>query len=258
MTDSSRYSGSRSGAGEPRTRLSVVIPVKDDARQLEKCLAALVTQLSPIDELIVVDNASSDDSADVARRFGAVVVVEPTPGIAAASAAGYDRARGSLIGRMDADSVPRSDWVATVVRHFDSSPESAALTGPATFTDGPALLRGIGSFLYLGAYFVSVALALGHVPLFGSNFAFRRSEWIRVRNDVHRTDELVHDDMDLSFHIGPTHPIRFSSRLRVGISARPFSDGAGALRVRRAFHTIFLHWPDQLPWRRFTRRVLTQ
>jgi hypothetical protein len=77
-----------------------------------------------------------------------------------------------------------------------------------------------------------------------------------VRASVHRRDLLVHDDMDLSFHIGPVSRIRFSRSLRVGISSRPFSSGGGVLRVRRALHSIALHWPANLPWLRLARRIL--
>jgi glycosyltransferase involved in cell wall biosynthesis len=236
-------------------RLSIVIPVKDDARELERCLARLIPQLSFSDEVIVVDNGSTDDSTDVARRFEVTLISESVPGIAAASAAGYDRAEGEIIARLDADSLPGLDWVESVVEHFAAHPHSTAVTGMAHFTDGPVILRRVGAILYLGPYFLTVAAALGHVPLFGSNCAFRRSAWLRVRDTVHRTDQLVHDDMDLSFHIGPTHRIDFSRSLTMGISARPFSDGAGLLRARRAFHTIVIHWPRQLPWLRLSRRL---
>jgi glycosyltransferase involved in cell wall biosynthesis len=239
---------------EPVLRLSVVIPVKDDARELARCLAALSTQTATVFEIIVVDNNSADESAGVAARFGATVVHERMPGIAAAASAGYDYATGDLIGRLDADSVPASDWAHRIAVFFATQPNASAVTGGAMFIDGPRRLRGIGAALYLGAYFVLVGAALGHTPLFGSNFAMRSRAWRRVSPEVHRADLLIHDDMDLSYHLGPVASIRFSARLRVGISSRPLSDGNGALRIRRALHTIALHWPGELPWLRILRR----
>lgn len=56
-----------------RPRISVVVPVKDDAEQLRGCLAALAAQRRAPDEVLVVDNASADDSAAVALAGGARV-----------------------------------------------------------------------------------------------------------------------------------------------------------------------------------------
>lgn len=248
--------GLRSGpAVDPaRPTVSVVIPVKDDARKLRHCLAALDRQVTAPHEVIVVDNASVDDSADVARAAGARVLFEARTGIGIASAAGYDRASGDIVARLDADSVPGPTWVAALGSAFAADPDLDALTGPGRFNDGPALLRWPGFVVYLVPYFVLAGLALGHVPLFGSNMAFRKALWLEIRGGVHLDDRLVHDDLDLSFHLEPGHRVRFSPWLDVRISSRPFSDGRGLLRLRRGFHTIFLHWPDDAPWRRFGDR----
>lgn len=241
-----------------RPTVSVVIPVKDDARKLRHCLAALDRQDTAPHEVIVVDNASVDDSAAVARAAGARVLFESRIGIGIASATGYDHATGDIIARLDADSVPGPTWVAALGDAFAADSGLDAITGPGRFNDGPAVLRWPAFLVYLVPYFILAGLALGHVPLFGSNMAFRTALWLEVRDDVHLDDRLVHDDLDLSFHLRPGHRVRFSGRLDVRISLRPFSDGQGILRLRRGFHTIFLHWPADPPWRRFGNRVASR
>jgi len=166
--------------------ISVVIPVKNDAAELERCLLALGVQTVPADEIIVVDNGSSDESTEVAERFGVRLVHESSPGIGAASARGYDAALGDVIARLDADCTPGANWVETIRTAFESRPDLDAITGSAQFSDGPPALRTLARWLYLGSYFWSMTLALGHVPLFGSNMAFRRSVWGEVRDGVHR------------------------------------------------------------------------
>lgn len=248
-------SGHQDAADARQLTVSVVIPVRNDARELRGCLEALAAQTSQPVEVIVIDNGSSDETTRVAREFGATVVFEPSPGIGVASAAGYDAASGDVIGRLDADSVPDPDWIATVASSLSRHPDAAAITGPAHFTDGPAWARSAAAVLYLGSYFVLTGLALGHVPLFGSNLAMRRTAWLRVRDEVHASDGVTHDDLDLSFHVGVEHPIRFVPALRTGISMRPFFDGRGMLRWRRGVHTIVMHWPDDYPWLRVGRRI---
>ncbi len=235
----------------------MVIPVKDDDRELAACLASLAAQWTPPTEIIVVDNGSSDHSAAVARGFDATLVTETRPGIAAAAATGYDHATGDIIARLDADCVAPLGWTDRISSAFADDRDLTGITGGAVFHDGPRSLRRIGPVLYLGAYFVSMSAALGHVPLFGSNCAFRRSDWLAVRDDVHRSDLLVHDDVDLAVHLGPHRRIRFDPKLRMEISSRPLSEGfeGTVLRARRGVHSLTIHWPDAAPHRRLIERI---
>lgn len=227
--------------------ISVVIPVKDDAPHLRRCLAVLAPQLLPGDELVIVDNGSSDDSAAVAVTYGALVVRVTGGGIPAASSAGYDAASREIIARLDADSLPGDDWLATIRLEFARDARLTAITGPAHFTDGPRALRGLLASAYLGAYFLSLLPLLRRVPLFGSNCAFRRSAWDAARGTVHRTDPVVHDDLDLSFHLPPGSRVRFRRSLVMGISMRPLFDrSALAWRFRRGAHTVAVHFPGHL------------
>ena len=64
---------------------------------LRGCLTALREQTTPPDEIIVVDNDSTDDTVEVAASFGARVVTEPVRGVLRATAAGFDAASGEVI-----------------------------------------------------------------------------------------------------------------------------------------------------------------
>lgn len=236
------------------TTISVVIPVHDDAEELRACLELLAAQTRTPDEIVVVDNASTDDSAEVARAHGARVVEEPRLGIPPAAATGYDAARGDVIARLDADSRPGPDWIAQVERAM-ADPAVDAVTGAGHFHDLPPVVRQLAVLAYLGAYFVLTHLALGHTPLWGSSMALRRTSWERVRDDVHRYDD-VHDDMDLAFVLGPRSVIRYDRRLRVGVSGRSVQ-GLPQLRRRmdRAVTTLRLNWAVSPPWDRWRDRL---
>jgi glycosyltransferase involved in cell wall biosynthesis len=235
--------------------VSVVIPARDDARMLERCLSALRTQTRSPGEIVVVDNGSTDDTAAVAERFGARVVAEPVPGIPRAASAGYDAARGEVIARLDADSVPGSDWIQRIETAFADDPGLDFLTGDARFYGSTALVHWAGRHLYIGGMYAVMAPALGHPPLFGSNMAMRRTAWRAVSDDVHRTSPGIHDDLDVSFHVQPHMTVRHDRHLVVAVSARPFASWA-ALRRRISWvvPTVRLHWPDDAPWRRRAAR----
>ena len=109
--------------------------------------------------------------------------------------------------------------------------------------------------LYLGSYYLAMGLALGHLPLFGSNLALRASAWQEIRSGVHRHDPEMHDDVCLSLHMGQQYRCRFDRTLVVGMAPRAVVGAANlARRFRRAFHTLLEHWPEEAPWVRWPRR----
>jgi len=235
--------------------LSVVIPALDDAEMLARCLDDLAAQLRPADEIIVVDNGSSDGTADVARAAGARVVEQSQRGIWPAASTGYDAATGDIIARLDADSRPPADWLLHIEAELVDAPEVGVLTGRGVFYDGNAVVAGLGQVLYIGGYFWSMGIWLGNPPIFGSNFAMRREVWLDVRDRVHRDRGDIHDDLDLAFHLSLDTVVRYDDRLTVGISARPFSTWRGfGRRLRWAYTTLSMHLPDQSPWRRRVAR----
>jgi len=240
---------------KPRATVSVVIPVRDERHHLERCLDALSAQTHPPFEFIVVDNASSDDSAAVAARYGAVVLHESEVGIPAASATGYDAARGEFIARVDADSVPGPTWIASVCELLERHPELAAVTGRGTLMDDDGRPHLRSTRLYMRSYFTLVGLALGHPPLWGSALAMRRTVWNEVRGEVCRHDARMHDDIDLSIHIGPQRTIATDRRLTLPASASPLAlDVALLVRLWRGLYTIVRHWPREFPLLRWLRR----
>ncbi|MBW9111421.1 glycosyltransferase family 2 protein [Microbacterium ureisolvens] len=239
-----------------RPSVTVVIPVRDDAVLLRRCLEALVRQTWVPDEVIVVDDGSRDGSAAVAAEHGATVVWGPARGIASAAASGYDMASGEVIARLDADSMPPDDWLERLLPALAGDRSVGAVTGDAWFLDPSGKVRRRAAAAYLGAYRAVLLPTLGHTPLFGSNMAMWRDVWSGVSDEVHRDDDLLHDDMDLSFHIGRTHRILRVRGAAVGISPRPLSvDGARLLRLRRGFHTVLVHWPQDFPPRRWMARA---
>lgn len=96
-------------------RVTVVVPVRNGARWIGECLAALERQRYPEEllEVIVVDNGSIDQTADIVRGHRVRFLTES--GIASPYAArnrGITEARGDILAFTDADCVPADDWVA--------------------------------------------------------------------------------------------------------------------------------------------------
>ncbi|MBX9472225.1 glycosyltransferase family A protein [Microcella sp.] len=240
----------------PTERVSVVIPVRNDRDYLERCLDALALQTYAPFEVIVVDNGSTDGAASIAAQRGAHIVHESELGIPAASAAGYDAARGDLIARLDADSIPGVTWVASVCEAFARHSNAAAITGSGMLMDDDGTPHRRSSRFFMRSYFGLVGLALGHPPLWGSALAMRRAAWLEVRDEVCRHDQKMHDDMDLSIHLGPRFEIVLDRTLTVPVSSRPLTfDLSAVVRFARGFYTILRHWPREFPPVRMLRRA---
>ncbi len=78
-------------------------------------------QIEPKDEVIVVDNGSSDNTAEVAANFHAKVVSERIRGRGRARNAGFKSAAGEFVIFLDADCLPRKDWLRNLLAPFDDS-----------------------------------------------------------------------------------------------------------------------------------------
>lgn len=112
-------------------KLSVIIPVHNGSAELRRCLSALATSTRPADEIWVVDDSSTDDSADVARDFGAQVLsLSGGPqGPAVARNQGAGQASGDALLFFDADVLVHEDTIARIEHLFQTEPEISALFG---------------------------------------------------------------------------------------------------------------------------------
>jgi glycosyltransferase involved in cell wall biosynthesis len=106
----------------PAVRLSVIVITKNEAARLPTCLASVAFA----DELIVVDAFSTDSTAELARGFGARVIVTPDwPGFGLQKQRALDAATGDWVLAIDADEW-LDDALADAVRQLTQAPLSSA------------------------------------------------------------------------------------------------------------------------------------
>ena len=118
-------------------KLSVVIPVHNGGEDLEKCLRALTKSTRLPDEVVIVDDASTDGSASLAAQFGTVIQHQSHPPIGPARARnlGVARTQGDVVLFLDADVMVHADTLALIERHFVEHPQIDALFG--SYDDQP-------------------------------------------------------------------------------------------------------------------------
>ena len=202
-------------AQPPLPSVSVVIPVLNEERMLERCLRALSRQTVPPEEIIVVDNGSTDASVAIAERAPLVRVVhEPRTGITYARRAGYDAARSEVIARIDADTLVHPGWVATVKRRLRET-GADGLGGGAGIAELSLRTHFWFTWWYRGFRFWHER-SIGVSPiLYGFNCAIRREAWLRARPLVECDDARVSDDLDVSIALLRTgHTLLYAPELR--------------------------------------------
>jgi len=161
-------------------KLSVVIPVHNGGEDLRKCLESLMESERVPDELIIVDDASTDGSAALAARFGTVVTCQsPKPiGPARARNVGAARAQGDVLVFLDADVMVHSDTLAAVERHLAQGQDIDALFG--SYDDSPLHRNWVSLYKNLLHHFVHQQGQAEASSFWTGMGAIRRDVFLRI------------------------------------------------------------------------------
>jgi len=105
--------------------VSLVIPAYNAGPYLGEAIDSVLSQDRPL-EIIVIDDGSTDDTAEVARSFGSAIdfIRQPNAGQSAALNRGWSIAKGELIGYLSADDRLRPGGVQRVAEAFDRTPDA--------------------------------------------------------------------------------------------------------------------------------------
>ncbi len=165
--------------------VTVIVCAHNEARYLAACLYSLLAQTRPPDEILVVNNASTDETRAVAQQVpGVRVVDEPRKGLVVARETGRRAASGDILVYVDADCRAPLTWLESVERRFRRDATLVALSGPYRYYDwdrlGPMLIRTYDFTLAPATQgLVKYVLRKGTI-FYGGNFAVTREalDWI--------------------------------------------------------------------------------
>lgn len=227
--------------------LSIIIPAYNEEHYLKSCLDSIARQTDMPDEVIVVDNNSTDATAAIAHTYDFVTVIyETRQGRGYARTAGFDVATSMIIGRIDADSVLAPDWVARVRRTFADEAVDG-VTGLARAAVLPRI-QWPKSVLWTWMYTQWSVAENGYELMWGANMALRAGAWQAVRGKVCNDDRVVHEDQDLSFLVLLAgYTIRRDNKLLIS------TDGQTFHYFPKLVHYTWLRWSTK---RRFNKRKL--
>ncbi|MBI2958619.1 MAG: glycosyltransferase [Chloroflexi bacterium] len=202
--------------------LSVVVPAYNEGQLLNRTLESLLGQSYKDFELIVVDNNSSDNTADVARSFGAIVIREERQGVSHARQRGFMEARGQVIATTDADTVVPAGWLARIAHEFKKNDDLAAFGGLYTLYSGPITARLAIAYLSLPAWKMDRFFCRGW-SLPGANLAVRSSTFRKIGG--FNTRLKLCEDVDLSHRLKALGRVVLDPKFLVSTSGRRFRNG---------------------------------
>lgn len=214
-------------------QVSVVIPAYNEEKYIRKALGAIANQLVAPDEVIVVNNNSTDKTVEIVKKFSGVKLVhERKQGMIPARNKGFNTARYDIIARIDSDVQVPPDWIKRLKRNFERK-KIDALSGPIVFADIKFISKSIlPSHVYLESL---RAISKGNRYLQGPNMSLTTDIWQKVKGSVVLDDKKVHEDIDLSLKIVKAGGvIGYDRKLIVNGSAR---------RLKKHPESFFLEYP---------------
>lgn len=154
---------------------TVVIPAWNEAKYLPATLRALEAQTHQPSEVIVVDNASRDATAEIARSWGATVLHCETRGVAHARQMGLLHARTDWVATTDADSKPVREWLGYLAA---AAPGRVALYGPMRFFGLAEPYPVLTQMSY--SLFLHICRVIGKPNMGAANMAYSRQAALLV------------------------------------------------------------------------------
>ena len=224
--------------------VSVFIPAYNEEKFITPTLVSVINQTYKNIELIVVNNASTDNTAKIALKYATRVIYEAKKGMAFARNRGIAEAQGKIIIKLDADTLIEENSVERVVRRFENDKKLVALSGPSVFIEGSTLLKKLSYFIYSFVLLFN-RLLMGHNSLNGVFYALRADVAKKVK--THDNEKIYQEDMDMSCHMSVYGKCAIDYSLISKTSYRRFRNAPFNFFIKytlKGFRTILLHHPS--------------
>jgi biofilm PGA synthesis N-glycosyltransferase PgaC len=234
-----------------RERLTVIVPAYNEAETLADTLCSLREQSIQPDEILVVDDCSTDATADVAESFGVTVLRPPanTGSKAGAQTFALERVQTGLVMAIDADTALAPDAIERMLPAFDD-PRVACASGFVL----PRHVRTVWErgryieYMLAFSFFKRVQDTYGKPLISSGCFSIYRTADLRAAGGW--SDRTMAEDMDLTWTLYRRgHKVRFLPEA-VCYPIEPHDLGFLQKQLRRWSHgfiqNVRLHWSSVL------------
>ena len=228
-------------------QLAFVIPAYNEQALIGKCVESVLAEIKRSGrtdvDVVVVNNNSTDRTAEIARSYAGVRVVdEKQKGLVSARDGGFRATTAELVANIDADTLVPPGWLDTVFTEFEKDPTLVCLSGPYIYYDLSAwnrfliiLFYGLTKLIYwLNRYILRVGSVVQ-----GGNFVFKRDAWIKA-GGFNREIKFYGEDTDVAVRLSKVGGVKFTLRLKMLTSGRRLAE-EGVFRTALTY-TLNFFW----------------
>jgi len=218
--------------------LTLIIPAYNEESEIGETIDAAKKMAGDrLREIIVVDNASSDRTGEVAREHGAMVVREEQKGLPFARAAGLVAAKTPWVAYIDADSHLSHHWFRMAENTLKRHPNIVALSGPRRYFGASRWRLWILNAFWLPAPLV---YRITGYMILGANFIARKDA-LEKMGGFDTSIRFYGEDTDIARRLSKIGKVMFRTRFYVYSSARRFeTEGMFSTNFRYALNYL---WP---------------
>lgn len=220
--------------------ISLVIPAHNEAEYIGPCIESVLQHAAgKFKEIVVVDNASTDGTGDVARSYAGVTVVrEERKGLTRARQTGLEATTAPYIAYMDGDSRLPEDWFTNAGSLIRRYPAAVSWSGPVYYYDAPNVLWN--ATLAIGWWLTAPLMyrLVGYMVL-GGNFIVSRDA-INAIGGFDPNVSFYGEDMTLAKRLHQKGKTIFRMHFRGHTSARRF--------VKEGYFRTNMHYVMNYAW----------
>ncbi|MDB5254700.1 MAG: hypothetical protein JWL92_76 [Candidatus Nomurabacteria bacterium] len=209
-------------------KISVVIPAYNEEKYIAKTIDAVLAQEYSDFEVVVVNNNSSDNTANIVRLYlgdeRVRLVEESRQGLLFARSAGLAAATGAVLAQLDADCLPNKHWLSIASPYF-KDPHVVGVTGPYDYYDGSWYFKffALASQKTLYRFFSWYLQKKKRGALLIGGNAFIRKTALEKAGGYNTALQFYAEDTDTAKRIVPFGKIVFDTGLVMKTSHRRFA-----------------------------------
>lgn len=235
-----------------KLKISLVIPAYNEEKYIGECLHSAITNgQGRFHEIIVIDNASTDRTTEIAKSFeGVRVIREEKKGLTFARQRGYLEATGDILAYVDSDTRLPIDYYDRIIKEFSKDSTLACFSGPHEYYDISKTQQILVKIFWLTLAFPIYKL-VGYMTI-GVNFAIKK-EVLDKMNGFDTSITFYGEDTNIARRAHKYGKVKFSTSFGMPTSGRRLSH-YGILKTSFLYVTNFVsevifHKPNNMEYK---------